>query len=76
MRLVPSESGHDHDQINTVYVYDTAAFPFFRGERYHQYHSNFFWSEGMPYPTTYIDELWRARCDFKPVDGCPEYGHH
>uniref|UniRef100_A0A7S0J2C6 peptide-methionine (S)-S-oxide reductase n=1 Tax=Calcidiscus leptoporus TaxID=127549 RepID=A0A7S0J2C6_9EUKA len=76
MLLVASQSGHNPDHPNTVYVYDTAAFPFFRGERYHQYHSNFFWSEGMPYPSKYIHELWRTRCDFRPVDGCPEGSHH
>ena len=50
----------DDDQFNTVWVYDSAAFPFYDGEVYHQAHCNFFMNAGMPYPSTYFSDLWEA----------------
>jgi hypothetical protein len=60
-----------------VWVYDSDAFPFFDGEVYHQFHSNFFHSEGMPYPEDYLSTLWEAQkrvCRIVPT-GCPERVH-
>jgi hypothetical protein len=47
MDLRPGAGG-DADTRNTVWVYDTAAFPFYDAEVYHQNHCNFFLSDGMP----------------------------
>ena len=66
--------GSDQDAFNTVWVYDTTAFPFFAGEVYHQNHCNFFQSEGMPYPDSYTVRLWdelKASGHFEQT-GCPE----
>ena len=66
--------GGDGDEYNTVWIYDTEAYPFYRGEVYHQNHCNFFPSEGMPYPDSYTDELYkrmRSTGKFIPT-GCPE----
>ena len=49
--------GNDADEFNTVWVYDTAAFPYYKGEVYHQNHCNFFTSEGMPYPDAYTVDI-------------------
>ena len=71
-------SGGDGDELNTVWVYDTAVTPFFDGEVYHQNHCNFFQSEGMPYPASYTEDLWqqkKAAGEYTPT-GCPEVGDH
>lgn len=73
MRLKEGRGG-DGDVYNTVWIYDTEEYPFYRGEVYHQNHCNFFPSEGMPYPDSYTDELYkrmRATGKFIPT-GCPE----
>ena len=57
-----------------VWIVDSRAFPFFAGEVYHQMHCNFFASEGMPYPDSYVLGLWKQMQQtgaIKPT-GCPE----
>jgi len=74
MQLKPSAGGSDPDEANTVWVYDTATFPFWHGEVYHQCHCNFFMSEGMPYPTSYTQDVFNAKKaagEYVPT-GCPE----
>ena len=69
--------GHDADEFNTVWVYDSDKYPFFDGEVYHQFHSNFFRSEGMPYGDDYVHGLWdkqKKACRIVET-GCPESGH-
>ena len=73
MDLKPG-GGSDADARNSVWVYDTRAFPFYDGEVYHQNHCNFFQSEGMPYPESYTQDVWTAKKasgEFVPT-GCPE----
>ncbi len=68
-------AGSDDDEFNTVWVYDTGCYPFFRAERYHQYHSDY---RGMPYPPEYVDDLWGAKSaagKIAPVPGCVEGQH-
>ena len=67
-------TGGDADEFNTVWVYDTAAFPFYDGEVYHQNHCNFFQSEGMPYPDEYTQTVWNAKrvSGAYASTGCPE----
>ena len=36
----PSFAGADKEGEYIVYVYDSLAFPFFRGEAHHQFHTN------------------------------------
>ena len=69
----PQGSG-DADEVNTVWVYDTAALPFYDGEIYHQNHCNFFQSEGMPYPDEYTQTVWNAKrvSGAYASTGCPE----
>ena len=67
-------TGGDADELNTIWVYDTATFPFYHGEVYHQNHCNFFPSAGMPYPDDYTETLWKelqASGRYVPT-GCPE----
>lgn len=66
--------GGDADEFNTVFIYDTAAFPYYKGEVFHQNHCNFFTSEGMPYPNSYTVDLYdelKANGRYAPT-GCPE----
>ena len=39
MPLVEGKGGDQQDEY-VVYIYDTAAFPFFQAEEYHQFHPN------------------------------------
>jgi peptide methionine sulfoxide reductase MsrB/peptide methionine sulfoxide reductase MsrA len=52
MPLVEGVGGHvaDGDTLDegTVYVYDTARFPFFRAEQYHQFHDNWVLQRDLP----------------------------
>jgi peptide methionine sulfoxide reductase MsrA len=66
--------GGDGDEFNTVWVYDSEVWPFYSGEVYHQYHCNFFMSEGMPYPDEYTLDLWKHMQAEKKIapTGCPE----
>jgi len=77
MDLKPGNGG-DADVFNTVWVMDTDVYPFYAGEVYHQFHCNFFHSEGMPYPDAYTLDLWRQKKQqgsIKPT-GCPENQRH
>ena len=58
-------------------MYDSDKFPFYVGEPYHQYHCNFFMSEGMPYPDSYVLQLWEAqkRSGRIQPNGCPGGPH-
>ena len=70
-------AGGDPDTFNTIWVYDSRRFPFFAGEVYHQFHSNFFHSDGMPYPSAYLVALWRRQQELRlirPTD-CPGGQH-
>jgi peptide methionine sulfoxide reductase MsrA len=74
MALRAVSIGGEPDALNTVYIYDSDAFPFYDGEVYHQCHCNFFASEGMPYPTSYTRDTWQAKQrsgEYAPT-GCPE----
>jgi len=51
MNLVAGK-GNDPDVFNTVYIMDSDQWPFYIGEAYHQFHSNFF---GKTYETAYTD---------------------
>ena len=74
MILKTSATGGDPDDLNTVWVYDSAAFPYYDGEVYHQCHCDFRMSSGMPYPARYTRDVWAAKKalgEFVPT-GCPE----
>ena len=73
MALKPGTGG-DADEFNTVWIVDSRAFPFFMGEVYHQMHCNFFASEGMPYPDSYVLGLWKEMQQTGAIKatGCPE----
>jgi hypothetical protein len=77
MELRPG-SPTDADPVNVVWVVDSTKYPFFRAELYHQFHSNFFQSEGMPYPGSYTQDLYLRKleaCVIAPVDECPPGRH-
>jgi len=65
--------GDETDVLNTVWVYDSnpTKFPFWRGEQYHQYHSNFF---GASYGTKYLTQDRKDALEAGTIDptGCPE----
>lgn len=73
MKLIAG-SGGEKDKAGVVWVYDSAALPFHRGEQYHQFHSNFF---GAGYDNWYVSCLWKAQKALGLIDptGCPG-GHH
>jgi len=68
----------DTDEPNTVWVLDSSTWHFYPGEVYHQFHCNFFQSEGMPYPDSYTVELWNAQQSSGQIQptGCPEDQMH
>ena len=69
--------GDEGEERNTVLVYNSEAFPFHLGEPYHQFHSNFFMSDGMPYPSSYTHDMWclKASQGEIPSTGCPDGRH-
>jgi len=69
-----SGKGDENDVRGQVHIMDSKAFPFFRGEQYHQFHSNFF---GEAYPSSYSHDLWHMQINAGkiPPTGCPS-GHH
>ena len=71
--------GSEPDELNTVWVMDSAEHPFYDGEVYHQAHCDFSMSSGMPYPSTYHSSLWEqhqqdggAYGNHWAPTGCPE----
>lgn len=79
-------SGSDGDARNTVWVMDSEAYPMYAAEVYHQFHSNFFSSEGMEhvsgkarlsYPTWYMKDLWEEQKQLGTIapTGCHEDAH-
>jgi len=76
MLLLPGNSPNGTEELNVVRILNTSDFPFYIGEMYHQYHLNFFQSEGMPYPMNYTEGLWTHMVGRGLVvsNGCPEEG--
>lgn len=70
-KLVPGQ-GNDPDTLGKqiVYVYDTAKFPFYPGEVYHQYHDDF---QNPPYGRAYskLADLALVEGRIRPT-GCPD----
>jgi len=72
MTLKPG-AGNDPDTLGkrTIWVYDTAAFPFHQAEVYHQMHDGFF--PGEDYPRAYNDlALAYYRAGKLAPSGCPD----
>ena len=65
--------GSDGDDFNAVFVYDSALYPFYMGEMYHQFHSNYF---GDSYPDWYLalNAAYETRGLIEST-GCPESTH-
>eukprot|EP01043_Picozoa_sp_COSAG02_P048725 COSAG02_NODE_4817_length_4938_cov_1.919248_1_plen_396_part_00 len=55
MELVAGVGRGDTNDEYKIYVYDTATFPFYRGEQYHQFHENSVL--GRSVPTSYTRDL-------------------
>eukprot|EP01047_Picozoa_sp_COSAG01_P043891 COSAG01_NODE_3925_length_5528_cov_46.489225_2_plen_63_part_00 len=55
-----------------VYVYDSLVFPFYRGERFHQFHPNTVLRRALP--RSYTSDLKQAQEQMGRIDptGCPE----
>lgn len=63
----------EDDKINTVYVIDSNAFPFFQAEQYHQLHNGL----GKKFPAEYTVDLRRKLMDrgiVREIPGCVEVG--
>eukprot|EP00966_Prymnesium_polylepis_P261676 6045014-Prymnesium_polylepis.2 len=62
--------GDDPDARATVFVMDSAKFPFYVGEAYHQFHDGFAWGED--YPQSY-NSLAKAvaKAGNLPSSACP-----
>lgn len=58
------------DELNVVWVYDSAALPFYRAERYHQFHNGL----GKAFGAAYTRDLKDAMAAVGKIDstGCPE----
>lgn len=75
MNLVDDQVGDEtDDEFNTVFVMDGTVFPFYQGEQYHQFHSNFF---GAGYPEWYTNDLWQLQISVGKIPlggstGCPD----
>jgi len=70
-KLLPGK-GNDPDTYGTksIYVYDTAKFPFFQAEVYHQYHNDF---QSKPYGKDYNILAEKAFTEGRlKVTGCPD----
>eukprot|EP00286_Rhodomonas_abbreviata_P024271 CAMPEP_0181312608 /NCGR_PEP_ID=MMETSP1101-20121128/13791_1 /TAXON_ID=46948 /ORGANISM="Rhodomonas abbreviata, Strain Caron Lab Isolate" /LENGTH=267 /DNA_ID=CAMNT_0023419477 /DNA_START=72 /DNA_END=875 /DNA_ORIENTATION=- len=72
MTLVEGK-GDDPDTLRTktVFVYDTALFPFYPGEVYHQYHDDMVYKYGAKYKANRKEAVKDGK--IKPT-GCPEIG--
>merc|ERR1711907_87695 len=76
MSLKEDASGNmTQDEDNTVWVMDSNKFPFYQGEQYPQFHSNFFANPQQPakYPDWYLKDLWTLQIKLGnlPKTGCP-----
>jgi methionine-R-sulfoxide reductase len=60
MELVAGVGRGDTNDEYRIYVYDTATFPFYRGEQYHQFHENSVL--GRSVPTSYTTDLKYEGC--------------
>lgn len=69
MPLVKGDGGPfaDKEGEYVVYVYDSIAFPFFRGEGYHQFHENSV--IGRAVPVSYTGRLWQVQKALGRLDG-------
>lgn len=69
MDLVTGQ-GNEPDVLDRVYVYDSKVFPFYLGEQYMQFHSNFF---GDTYPSSYLKTLFETQRSSGaiPLGECP-----
>lgn len=72
MELVAGVGRGDTNDEYKIYVYDTANFPFYRGEQYHQFHENSVL--GRPVPAYYTGTLKRLQAAAGLIDstGCPD----
>jgi methionine-R-sulfoxide reductase len=66
IELVEGVGRGDTNDEYKIYVYDTAEFPFYRGEQYHQFHANTVL--GRAVPRSYTDTL---KCDSPPQAVAP-----
>jgi peptide methionine sulfoxide reductase MsrA len=59
------------DELNTVWVVDSDALPFYRAEKYHQYHNGL----GKAFPARYTKEMKQAaeKAGRVAETGCPEF---
>lgn len=74
MELVEGQ-GDEKDVANRVHIMDITEFPFFMGETYHQFHSNFF---GESYPESYKDALYNVQstAGLLGASQCPVGSHY
>jgi len=74
MVLKEDDEGSVDDMYNTVFIMDSNVFPFYRGEQYHQIHSDV---KGPRYPTSYNPDLWDklVKLNRIPPTSCPEGNH-
>merc|ERR1712146_484543 len=58
------------DELNTVWVMDSNVCPFYRGEQYHQFHSNFFHNPQQPaqYPNWYLEDLFKLQISLGNIE--------
>jgi len=72
LNLVEGRGQGDTLDENTIYVYDTATYPFYRGEQYHQFHSNSVLRRTVP--SSYLVDVKTAQVAHGKIDptGCPD----
>ena len=62
--------GDDADAKALAWVYDTAKYPFYIAESYHQFHDGFAWGENYPDSYNGLRESKSRAGDFKGT-ACP-----
>lgn len=84
-KQIPLQPGHDLSARGTpgtdtsepgvsevIYVYDTALFPFYRAEQFHQYHPNYVIQRSVP--ESYLNDAKARAAALGKIDptGCPD----
>eukprot|EP00887_Chlorella_sp_A99_P003057 scaffold9.g3057.t1 len=60
----------EDDELNVVHILNSSKFPFYRAERYHQFHNGL----GHFFPPSYLTDAKAAAAAAGRIDetGCPE----
>ena len=72
IQLVPGRGRGDNSDEGKIYIYDTAEYPFYRGEQYHQFHANSVLGRRVPSSYTGTLKATQAAAGLIDPTGCPD----